>query len=211
MFSDRGQQPEIKTCFYVTSEWCQLNEPTNPAVPERVLRAPLSTPSSELLTGCCWRTCSSPDPDMCHHQTWRTEVSKMSHSLKYSCCKYRWYKISSEVAVCTFTYVSCSTEREGVRVVLLNLCAVARTGAVRRCMGVMGCSTVLLCCFREQTMVLRLSTALLPPSACWEHLRAAAVFSQLKLQHMCRHQFWAPCLVPMGTRSPSEGAQCPRS
>lgn len=52
-FSGRGQQQEIKNCFYVASERCRLNEPTNPAVPARVLLALLSTRSIKLLTGCC--------------------------------------------------------------------------------------------------------------------------------------------------------------
>lgn len=52
-FSGRGQQQEIKTCFYVASELCRLNEPTNPAVPARVPLALLSTRSVKLLTGCC--------------------------------------------------------------------------------------------------------------------------------------------------------------
>lgn len=42
-FSGRGQQQEIKTCFYVASKLCQLNEPTNPAVTECVLLTLLST------------------------------------------------------------------------------------------------------------------------------------------------------------------------
>lgn len=52
-FSGRGQQQENKNWFYVASELCRLNEPTNPAVPARVLLALLSTRSIELLTGCC--------------------------------------------------------------------------------------------------------------------------------------------------------------
>ena len=52
-FSGRGQQQEIKNCFYVASELCRLNEPTNPAVPACVLLALLSTRSIKLLTGCC--------------------------------------------------------------------------------------------------------------------------------------------------------------
>lgn len=52
-FSGRGQQQENKIWFYVASELCWLNEPTNPAVPARVLLALLSTRSIELLTGCC--------------------------------------------------------------------------------------------------------------------------------------------------------------
>lgn len=51
--SGRGQQQEIKNCFYVASELCRLNEPTNPAVPACVLLALLSTRSIKLLTGCC--------------------------------------------------------------------------------------------------------------------------------------------------------------
>lgn len=52
-FSGRGQQQEIRNCFYVASELCRLNEPTNPAVPACVLLALLSTRSIKLLTGCC--------------------------------------------------------------------------------------------------------------------------------------------------------------